>query len=153
MELKRYQLAHSMVGCAEHCKNRIGQVHRGVAGGWSGHSDRPPEVRSGLCRPVQGLRSWLRDDQLTAPFGNGPTSHFEREIRPRKGPASPCFGCGFVVRAEAFGGSWIDYSSTTVGSSARCAAGLFGRQTWRSARMQEKQPVPGPQHERRHSPR
>ena len=44
--------------------------------------DRLLEVRSGLCRAVQWLCSWLRDDQSTAPVGNGPTSHFEREIRP-----------------------------------------------------------------------
>ena len=36
--------------------------------------DRPPEVRDGLRRAVQRLRSWLRDDQSTAPVGNAPTS-------------------------------------------------------------------------------
>ena len=45
--------------------------------------DRSPEVRDGQCRAVQWSCSWLRDDQSTAPVGNGPTSHCEREIRPR----------------------------------------------------------------------
>ena len=45
--------------------------------------DRSPQVRPGLRRAVQRLRSLLRDDQSPAPVGNSPTSHFERELRPR----------------------------------------------------------------------
>ena len=40
--------------------------------------DRSLEVRSGACRAVQRLRSWLCDDQSTAPVGNGPRYHCER---------------------------------------------------------------------------
>ena len=57
MELKRYQLAHSMVGCAEHCKNRIGQVHRGVAWGWSGHSGGHSPGGKNALREVDRWRS------------------------------------------------------------------------------------------------
>ena len=40
--------------------------------------DRSLKARSGVCRAVQRLCSWLRDDQSTAPIGNSPTSHSER---------------------------------------------------------------------------
>ena len=64
--------------------------------------DRPFQVRSALRRAVQGLGSWLRDDQSTAPCGNDPTSHFEREIAPKQCLARHCLGGGLVVVTKEF---------------------------------------------------
>ena len=62
--------------------------------------DGPHEVRSGLCRAVQGLTSWLRYNQSTAPVGICPTSHCEHEERRMECLASHCVEANLVVGAK-----------------------------------------------------